>query len=154
VGNAAVFVSMRAGTSPVKLRARVHYLGWIKFPVLCLPALPEPLRSLPRLPEPPGPWLGQVSPTMAERRPVTGAPGSLSARSNQQPRVSRLRVVRKLSLICGILSSLLNVAMNIVGAVRYEGYSSVSQTVSELSAKGDPTRRLWVLLAILRIPYG
>jgi hypothetical protein len=53
-------------------------------------------------------------------------------------------------LICGILSSLLYVAMNIVGAVRYEGYSFVSQTVSELSAIGAPTRPLWVLLAI---PY-
>jgi hypothetical protein len=53
-------------------------------------------------------------------------------------------------LICGILSSLLYVAMNIVAAVRYEGYSSVSQTVSELSAIGAPTRPLWVLLGI---PY-
>jgi hypothetical protein len=53
-------------------------------------------------------------------------------------------------LICGILSSLLYVAMNIVAAVRYEGYSSVSQTVSELSAIDAPTRPLWVLLGI---PY-
>jgi hypothetical protein len=59
-------------------------------------------------------------------------------------------VVRKLLLICGILSSLLYVAMNIVGAMGDEGYSSVSQTVSELSAIGAPTRPLWVLLAV---PY-
>jgi Protein of unknown function (DUF998) len=49
-----------------------------------------------------------------------------------------------------MLSSLLYVVMNIVGAVRYEGYNSVSQTVSELSAIGAPTRLLWVLLGI---PY-
>jgi hypothetical protein len=55
-----------------------------------------------------------------------------------------------LLLICGILSSLLYVAMNIVGAMGDEGYSSVSQTVSELSAIGAPTRPLWVLLAV---PY-
>jgi hypothetical protein len=35
--------------------------------------------------------------------------------------------------------------------VLYEGYSSVSQTVSELSAIGAPTRLQWVLLAI---PYS
>ena len=61
-----------------------------------------------------------------------------------------LQSATPLLLLCGILSSLLYVAMNIVGAVRYEGYSSVSQTVSELSAIGAPTRLLWVLLGI---PY-
>jgi hypothetical protein len=33
----------------------------------------------------------------------------------------------------------------IVGA-RFEGYSPISQTVSELSAIGAPTRLLWMLL--------
>lgn len=61
-----------------------------------------------------------------------------------------LRSATPLLLICGILSSLLYVAMNIVAVMRYEGYSSVSQTVSELSAIGAPTRLLWVLLGI---PY-
>jgi len=31
-------------------------------------------------------------------------------------------------------------------AMRWEGYSSASQTVSELSAIGAPTRSLWVPL--------
>jgi hypothetical protein len=57
--------------------------------------------------------------------------------------------VRRSLLICGILSSLLYVAMNILGAVLYEGYSSVSQTVSELSAIGAPTRALWVPLGMV-----
>ena len=52
-------------------------------------------------------------------------------------------------LACGILSSLLYIAMNVVVAMQWEGYSSVSQTVSELSAIGAPTRRLWVLLGIV-----
>lgn len=51
-------------------------------------------------------------------------------------------------LICGILSSLLYVAMNVFVAMQWEGYSSASQTVSELSAIGAPTRPLWVLLGV------
>jgi hypothetical protein len=56
----------------------------------------------------------------------------------------RLSLASHLALACGILSSLLYVAMNIVGAMRFEGYSSISQTVSELSAIGAPTRSFWV----------
>lgn len=48
-----------------------------------------------------------------------------------------------------LLSSLLYVGMNVVGAMKFAGYSSVSQTVSELSAIGAPTRTLWVVLAFL-----
>jgi hypothetical protein len=59
-------------------------------------------------------------------------------------------MVRKVLLICGILSSLLYVAMNILGAMQFEGYSSISQTVSELSAIGAPSRPLWIALGI---PY-
>lgn len=75
--------------------------------------------------------------------------------------LSRLRItkmVRKILLTCGILSSLLYVVMNIITAMRYEGYSSVSQTVSELSAIGAPTRSLWVWLGygytLLMIAFG
>jgi hypothetical protein len=52
-------------------------------------------------------------------------------------------------LICGILSSLLYIAMNIFVPMFNEGYDIASQTVSELSAIGAPTRSKWVLLAIL-----
>jgi pimeloyl-ACP methyl ester carboxylesterase len=50
---------------------------------------------------------------------------------------------RKTLLICGIASSLLYVAMNVFVAMQWDGYSSASQTVSELSAIGAPTRSLW-----------
>jgi hypothetical protein len=56
-------------------------------------------------------------------------------------------MIRKILLVCGILSSLLYVAMNVLVAMEWEGYSSVSQTISELSAIGAPTRSLWVLPA-------
>jgi uncharacterized protein DUF998 len=55
---------------------------------------------------------------------------------------------RRALLVCGIVSSLLYVAMNVFGARQWKGYSSASQTVSELSAIGAPTRPQWVLLGI------
>lgn len=56
--------------------------------------------------------------------------------------------MRKVLLVCGIASSLLYVGMNVFVPMLYEGYSSASQTVSELSAIGAPTRSLWVSLGI------
>jgi hypothetical protein len=52
-------------------------------------------------------------------------------------------------LSCGILSSVLYFAMNIFVPMQWEAYSSVSQTVSELSAIDAPTRSLWVPLGII-----
>jgi hypothetical protein len=51
-------------------------------------------------------------------------------------------MARKALLVCGILSSLLYVGTDILGAMRYEGYSYTSQTISELAAIGAPTRPL------------
>ena len=58
-------------------------------------------------------------------------------------------MARKILLSCGILSSLLYIAMNIFVPMLYEGYNMGSQTVSELSAIDAPTRPLWVVLAII-----
>ena len=51
-------------------------------------------------------------------------------------------------LICGVLSSLWYVVINIYVPMQYDGYSLSSLTVSELSAIGAPTRKLWVALVI------
>ena len=61
------------------------------------------------------------------------------------------RIIRsaKYLLVCGILSSLLYVAMNIFIPMQYPGYSSASQTVSELSAIDAPTRSLWVITGVV-----
>lgn len=56
---------------------------------------------------------------------------------------------RKSLLICGIVSSLLYVAMNLFIPIWYDGYSSITQTVSELSAIDAPTRLLWVIPGFL-----
>jgi pimeloyl-ACP methyl ester carboxylesterase len=58
-------------------------------------------------------------------------------------------MVRKLLLVCGILSSLLYATLTVFVAMQWADYSSAAQTVSELSAIGAPTRSLWVLPAAL-----
>src|SRR6187455_1104209 len=60
----------------------------------------------------------------------------------------RSRMVRKVLLICGIVSSVLYVAADALAAMRYEGYRYTDQTISELSAIGAPTRPLWVWLGL------
>jgi hypothetical protein len=57
--------------------------------------------------------------------------------------------VRRPLLICGIFSSLLYTAANIIVPTRFAGYSVISQTVSELSAVNAPTRMLWLALMVL-----
>jgi hypothetical protein len=56
-------------------------------------------------------------------------------------------MLRRVLLICGIASSLLYGAM--ITAIRYEGYSLVSQVPSELTAIGAPTGSLWAALGAI-----
>jgi uncharacterized protein DUF998 len=58
-------------------------------------------------------------------------------------------MVRKVLLICGILSSLLYVGTDILAGTLYAGYSFTSQAVSELFAIGAPTSHLVVPLFTL-----
>jgi uncharacterized protein DUF998 len=53
-------------------------------------------------------------------------------------------MLKKTLLACGILSSVLYTGMTVFIAMRWEGYSSASQTISELSAIDAPTRSLWM----------
>lgn len=55
---------------------------------------------------------------------------------------------RKLFLGCGIAAALLYVIMLVFVPMGWPGYSSATQTVSELSAIDAPTRHLWVALGI------
>jgi hypothetical protein len=57
-------------------------------------------------------------------------------------------MLRTVLLVCGILSSLLYAAMLVFVPRWWEGYSSASQAVSELSAIGAPTASLWFSLGI------
>jgi hypothetical protein len=61
-------------------------------------------------------------------------------------------IIIKVLLICGILSSVLYVGIDILAAMRWEGYSYASQAISELSAIGAPTRSLWIAMTFLFNP--
>lgn len=60
---------------------------------------------------------------------------------------NRHETLRQAALVCGILSSLLYVAINIIVPLQWEGYNSASQIVSEFSAIDAPTRTLWIVLS-------
>jgi hypothetical protein len=64
---------------------------------------------------------------------------------------ARTEQVRKTLLLCGIISSLVYVTVDLLAAMSYEGYSYTSQTVSELIAIGAPTR---AVVASLMVTYG
>jgi hypothetical protein len=60
-------------------------------------------------------------------------------------------MVRKFLLICGIVSSVWYVVTDVIGTLRYPGYSYADQWFSELTAQGAPTRDFMV--ALNGIPY-
>ncbi len=57
-------------------------------------------------------------------------------------------MARKILLICGILSSLLYVATDLIASWWYVGYSIKNQNYSELLATGAPTRPLMLLESV------
>jgi len=67
-------------------------------------------------------------------------------------------MARRMLLACGILSSLVYVAADVVGTLAWEGYRYTTQTISELSAVGAPSRPLVVPLflahSMLVIAFG
>jgi len=67
-------------------------------------------------------------------------------------------MLRKILLICGILAALIYMGSDIIAAMRWEGYSYIAQSVSELRAIGAPTRAFLMpvlaLYALLEIAFG
>jgi hypothetical protein len=51
------------------------------------------------------------------------------------------------ALVCGILASVLYVAINIIVPIQWPAYNPITQTVSELSAIDAPTRIFWIVLS-------
>jgi hypothetical protein len=64
----------------------------------------------------------------------------ISANKLERSNQNRSWDIRKVLLGCGIVSSILYVVTLFLGATRWEGYSSFSQTISELFAIGAPSR--------------
>jgi hypothetical protein len=58
---------------------------------------------------------------------------------------------RELLLACGILAPALYLAGDLACGLGYPGYSFADQAISELSATGAPTRRLWI---VSQLPFG
>jgi Protein of unknown function (DUF998) len=63
------------------------------------------------------------------------------------PATRSLERAHTLFLVCGIVASVLYATMIVV--IRYDGYSPMSYTVSELSAWGVSTRPLWMVLGTI-----
>jgi hypothetical protein len=67
-------------------------------------------------------------------------------------------MIRKVLLGCGIASSLLYVAVTILGAMQWQGYSWTSQSISELFALDAPSRSLvataFLAYGVLVIAFG
>ena len=67
-------------------------------------------------------------------------------------------LARQALLVCGILSSLLYVATDMIGGLRYEGYSFTSQAISELMATGAPSEPfvdpLFITYGVLALAFA
>jgi hypothetical membrane protein len=66
--------------------------------------------------------------------------------------------LQRLMLACGIVASLIYVATDILGGLRYSGYSFSSQAVSELMATGAPSESfvdpLFLLSGVFGLGFG
>lgn len=58
-------------------------------------------------------------------------------------------MLRKVLLICGVVSSILYVATDILASLGYQGYSYRDQAYSELLATGSPVRPAMLIVAII-----
>jgi Protein of unknown function (DUF998) len=60
-------------------------------------------------------------------------------------------MLRRILLVCGVVSSVLYVVVDVLGSLRYPGYRYTEQQFSELTAQGSPVRPLMIALSV--IPY-
>jgi hypothetical protein len=91
---------------------------------------------------------------MTSRAVASGSsePAIAAAASRTRDTTKRRSSVRKILLASGVVSSVWYVATDIIGTLRYPGYSFADQEFSELLAAGAPTRSLMV--ALNGVPYG
>jgi hypothetical protein len=71
--------------------------------------------------------------------------------SNEAPGTTATRhlMVLNILLICGILSSLFYIGLDIIASMQWEGYSYTAQAFSELTAVEAPTRPLMVFGSVV-----
>ena len=67
-------------------------------------------------------------------------------------------LAQRVLLVCGVLSPLVYAAADVLGGMRYDGYSFASQAVSELMAIGAPSERfvdpLFIVFDVLLLGFG
>jgi hypothetical membrane protein len=89
--------------------------------------------------------MATVGTTPSTRRTTAGGTGKGNA-------------VRTALLACGILSSLIYLATDVLGGMRYPGYSFTSQAISELMARGAPSEAfvdpLFLVYGVLALAFG
>jgi hypothetical protein len=104
-----------------------------------------------------GPWAGggcdRLQRARARRRSRCQPPsnGRHSSCVLTFPQGARDTVLRKALLTSGIAASLFYVAANVFGALRWDAYSSVNWSISELFAVDAPSRPTFLAFGI---PYG
>jgi hypothetical protein len=101
--------------------------------------------------------LSSLAPMKILRSAIRGAvPAANAVMITRRDR--RLAKAGTVLLGCGVLSSVLYAATDVLAGLRYDGYSFKSQAVSELSAAGAPTRPLVVGLFtpynVLMVAFG
>ena len=73
-------------------------------------------------------------------------------------RPAQAAIARQALLACGILSSLFYFATDLLGGMRYEGYSFTAQAISELGAIGAPSKPfvdpLFLMYNLLALALG
>src|SRR5687768_17915979 len=72
--------------------------------------------------------------------------------------MTTIRTTRQVLLVSGILSSLVYIATDVLGGLRYPGYSFTSQAISELMATGAPSEAfvdpLFLTYGVLALAFG
>jgi hypothetical membrane protein len=83
---------------------------------------------------------------------------TMAGRQRRAESVRTNTMLRQVLLGCGILSSLLYIATDVLGGLRYDGYSFTSQAISELMAVGAPSEGfvdpLFILYGVLAVVFG
>lgn len=77
---------------------------------------------------------------------MVGVPQALRRSVELHPRLGKVLVG------CGLVSSVLYIAADLIGTLRYPGCSWLDQEFSEMTAQGAPTRPL--MLALAEVPYN
>lgn len=70
-------------------------------------------------------------------------------RADLQAVADRASSVERLLLLCGAMAAVVYIGLDLIAASQYPGYTLRDRAISELSASGAPTARLWAMVSPL-----